>query len=279
MVLFILAASVRAQDRPFPYALSHHDLVMVPASLGMARWSLAEVRRAQELISLDEIRSLDRSDVFWVDRSATDNWSYRWGELSDDFLEIAVLSTLGVGVSEVLQHDLSESVTMGVMFAETMFLVQGITHLAKALVGRLRPFVYNTGVSVEKRYERALSVDNDRFGRFITNYGNNVYFSFFSGHTSAAFALATFTSTVYSDIHGPSTWSKLVWGSTLTLATLTAYARVKAGVHYPTDVIVGAIVGGAIGHLIPVMHRKDSSQRLTLSVLPDRICLRMQLPL
>ena len=74
----------------------------------------------------------------------------------------------------------------------------------------------------------------------------------------------------------PSAWSKLIWGSTLTFATLTAYARVKAGAHYPSDVIVGAIVGGAIGRLVPVLHRKNSSQRLTLGARPDRICLTLK---
>ena len=51
-------------------------------------------------------------------------------------------------------------------------------------------------------------------------------------------------------------WAKgLVWGSTMSVAALTAYARVAAGRHFPSDVIVGAIVGSAIGHLIPRSHR------------------------
>jgi len=275
MILIILGGTARAQERPFPYTLGRHDLVMVPASVGLSKWSLAEVRRASGLITLSEIGDLQRDDVFWLDRSATSNWSYRWGELSDDFLEMVVLSTVGIGVYEVLQHDLRESATMGVMFLETLLIVHGVTNLTKAVAGRLRPFVYNTGVSDEERYNRALKGETSRFDRFMSNHDDDVSFSFFSGHTSAAFAMATFTSTVFNDLHGPSTWSRLVWGSTLTFAALTAYARVKAGAHYPTDVIVGAIVGGAIGHLVPVMHRKGSSQRLTLGLLPDRVCLRL----
>jgi len=241
----------------------------------MAIWGQSETRGSLDNITPEEIIGLDRADVNWLDRSATRNWSYRWGGLSDDFMELAAVSAIGIGAFEVMRHDLGEGVTMGVMFLETMLLVQGITQLTKAAVGRLRPYVYNTGVSVDKRYERAQNWDSDRFGSFITTYGNHVRYSFYSGHTSTAFALATFTSNVFRDIHGPSTWSKLIWGSTLTLATLTAYARVKAGAHYPSDVVVGAIVGGAIGHLVPRLHRKGSPQKLTLGVRPDRVCLRL----
>ncbi|MFC1529878.1 phosphatase PAP2 family protein [Gemmatimonadota bacterium] len=276
MILVILAGPVRAQERPFPYALGNRDLLMAPASLGLAIWGQSEVRGSLDHIAPDEISGLGRSDVNRLDRSATRNWSYCWEELSDSSLKLVIASTIGIGLYEIKRHDFGQSVTMGVMFLETMLLVQGITQLTKARVGRLRPFLYNTGVSVDRRYERAQSWDDDRFGSLIKNYGNHARYSFFSGHTSAAFALATFTSTVFRDIHGPSTWSKLIWGSTLTLATLTAYARVKAGAHYPSDVIAGAIVGGAIGRLVPALHGKDSSRRLILGVRPDRVCLRLQ---
>ena len=41
----------------------------------------------------------------------------------------------------------------------------------------------------------------------------------------------------------------------MSVAALTAYARVAAGRHFPSDVIVGAVVGAAIGHLVPRSHR------------------------
>ena len=75
--------------------------------------------------------------------------------------------------------------------------------------------------------------------RVTSEEGRDVFFSFFSGHASMAFAAATFSSTLVSDIHGSSGWTDLMWGSTLGLAGLTAYARVRAGMHFPTDVMVG----------------------------------------
>ena len=81
---------------------------------------------------------------------------------------------------------------------------------------------------------------------------------------------------VFTDVHGSSNWSHVVWGSTLTLATLTGIARVKAGVHYPTDVIAGAIAGSAIGYLVPRLHRKGGEGRLGVVVSPTRMGLRLR---
>jgi membrane-associated phospholipid phosphatase len=86
----------------------------------------------------------------------------------------------------------------------------------------------------------------------------DAFFSFYSGHVAAAFTAATFVSKVFTDIHGKSVWSTLLWGSSLSLASLTGYARVKSGMHFPTDALVGAAVGFAVGYLIPVLHKKKT---------------------
>jgi membrane-associated phospholipid phosphatase len=63
--------------------------------------------------------------------------------------------------------------------------------------------------------------------------------SFPSGHSAAAFAFATGVGHVL-----PSTAIAL-----LGLATLIAYSRVHTGVHYPGDVVAGALIGTALAQL------------------------------
>lgn len=61
-------------------------------------------------------------------------------------------------------------------------------------------------------------------------------FSFPSGHTSAAFLMATLVSSYYPDlIPFLFTWSSLV-----------GLARVVLGVHFPTDTVIGALMGSSI---------------------------------
>jgi membrane-associated phospholipid phosphatase len=193
-------------------------------------------------ITPDEIGILDRNDVNGFDRSATYNWSLRWSDRSDRYRDILVYSSLALLTIPPLFHARwSETATVALMFLESSFFLTGLTNITKATVARRRPYVYNTDLSVEERYAMG---------------GNDAYFSFFSGHAAAAFMAATLLSKVMTDIHGDSTCTKLLWISSMSLASLTGLARVKAGKHYPTDVIASAIVGFAVGYLVPTLHKK-----------------------
>jgi membrane-associated phospholipid phosphatase len=63
--------------------------------------------------------------------------------------------------------------------------------------------------------------------------------SFPSGHTAAAFAFAT------------GAGRELAWAGPplYALAALVGYSRLHTGVHYPLDVIAGAVAGMALSEL------------------------------
>jgi hypothetical protein len=46
----------------------------------------------------------------------------------------------------------------------------------------------------------------------------------------------------------------LWWGAMMGGAAATAHLRVRAGKHFYSDVVVGALVGSAIGILVPRLH-------------------------
>ncbi|MEM9023429.1 MAG: phosphatase PAP2 family protein, partial [Bacteroidota bacterium] len=48
-----------------------------------------------------------------------------------------------------------------------------------------------------------------------------------------------------------------------TVPATTGLMRVLAGKHFPTDVITGYAVGGAIGFLVPHLHRKRADKEAT----------------
>jgi len=77
-------------------------------------------------------------------------------------------------------------------------------------------------------------------------------YSFPSGHASTSFACAV--------VLAAATPNRRARTLLIALATLIALSRVYAGVHYPLDVIGGAVLGTAIGLALLALSRVTSSR-------------------
>lgn len=66
-------------------------------------------------------------------------------------------------------------------------------------------------------------------------------YGFISSHACNTFALAAYLILILRRYYKKIAWVMLPW------ATLVAYSRIYMGVHYPGDVVAGAIVGAMIG--------------------------------
>lgn len=137
---------------------------------------------------------------------------------------------------------------LGILYLETMMINRGVTDIFKSTVKRPRPFV-----RVEGLPGSMLVSNRDRA-------------SYFSGHTSATATACFFVAQVYNDYHPDNPWRYGVWTLAATLPALTGYFRIQAGKHYLSDIVSGYIVGGAIGILVPILHRKPpQEQRMTIA--------------
>ncbi|HEV2811566.1 MAG TPA: phosphatase PAP2 family protein [Acidimicrobiales bacterium] len=65
--------------------------------------------------------------------------------------------------------------------------------------------------------------------------------SFPSGHATSGFMAATFLS------EGQPRWRRIGWHA---LASVVAASRVHVGIHHPSDVVAGALIGTGLGHLV-----------------------------
>jgi membrane-associated phospholipid phosphatase len=90
--------------------------------------------------------------------------------------------------------------------------------------------------------------------------------SFYSGHTSAAFAAAIATGSIAS--HHGLEHSGWIWGTQLALATTTGALRVVSDQHFATDVMVGMVTGGLVGWVVPALHKPGES-RVVSRAVPD----------
>jgi len=74
--------------------------------------------------------------------------------------------------------------------------------------------------------------------------------SFPSGHASAAFAGATLTRRNLTRLELRPTTRTLLDAGAVSLAAATAWARVEAGAHYPSDVLAGAALGNFVAAFV-----------------------------
>lgn len=122
----------------------------------------------------------------------------------------------GIGLIDHNKQLQTQSLEIGVAVAATVVE----TYALKYIVNRPRP--YNT-------YPDLTHVDSENTP------------SFPSGHSSAAFGLATSLSLNYPK------WYVIL--PSMAWAGLTGYSRMYLGVHYPTDVLTGAAIGAGTAWL------------------------------
>lgn len=213
----------------------------------------------------EELLALDKNNINAFDRSATSNWSPTAHKASNILISTATFLPVFFLANHNTRSDVVPLVVMGV---EVMLINFGTTILTKNLVNRARPLTYNPNVQLEYR----------------TNATSRE--SFFSGHSSHTTAASIFMAKVITDYH-PNMQKRLkigIWATMATLPAVTSYLRVKAGKHFPTDVIAGYFVGGAIGYLVPQLHKMqanktDTKVSLFPVVSPDYAVLNLRIKL
>jgi membrane-associated phospholipid phosphatase len=138
-----------------------------------------------------------------------------------------------------------------VVVAEATLWSGAIQDVVRRAARRPRPFMYTPGLNPGERE------------------GGEADLSFFSGHTSNLFAMVTATAYSYTLRHPRSKWNYLVWSLSMGAASVEPVMRVWSGAHFPTDCIVGAVVGTASGLLFPEIHRRHWPVQLTASSSSD----------
>ncbi|MCX7834217.1 MAG: phosphatase PAP2 family protein [Ignavibacteria bacterium] len=99
-------------------------------------------------------------------------------------------------------------------------------------------FIIKEIVKRERPYKKLKNVKHSKDDEiFLDNY------SFPSGHASISFCLATSISLRYPD-------KPLLIAGLYTYSTVVAFGRIYIGVHYPSDVLAGAIIGTSYALLI-----------------------------
>lgn len=218
----------------------------------------------------------DPADVNALDRSVIGNRSVAAAKASDALLYSLMAAPFVIDLIDALatgarsgQRGAMRAAARGwatdlVILGEVLAVNFLVTNVVKQAVMRPRPLVYDPAVDGS------------------TRLGADAALSFFSGHSSTTFAMATAYSILFMKRHPDHPgWYVPMFIVTEGLAAATAVLRTQAGKHFYTDVLAGAVVGASIGALIPLVHLRRpgsgpgrapapaSASALSLRLLPS----------
>ncbi len=208
-------------------------------------------------LNIGSINSFDRRSVFNQSSSAAS---------ASDYIRTGITIFPLLLLTE--HHTKQDISALLVMSTEVMAITYGLTSITKNVANRTRPNAFNPAIPLDER----------------TSSGARE--SFFSGHTSHTAAASFFLAKVISDYHPNMAKGKKIalWTLGAGIPATTAYLRVKAGKHFPTDVMAGYAVGAFTGWLVPHLHKAKKSNpfsKLNWQVYPTaggmQVSLRMGL--
>ncbi|NRA51621.1 MAG: phosphatase PAP2 family protein [Phaeodactylibacter sp.] len=131
---------------------------------------------------------------------------------------------------------------VGLMYLETVAITSNLytySPLGPTFIDRYRPLAFYEEVPLEERQS------------------GNMRNSFYSGHVATTAMGGFFLAKVVYDYHpewGNKRW--LLFGAASLPTATVAWLRVRALKHFPSDVIVGGVIGAGMGILVPELHRK-----------------------
>ncbi|HEY6080922.1 MAG TPA: phosphatase PAP2 family protein [Polyangiaceae bacterium] len=202
--------------------------------------STGEIRPQQISSDFDrnKLLAIDRPVVTATHHASADTWSNVGSGIA---VVYAVVDPL---LSAYREQSLQTGLVDFMLYAETLALTQATTNLVKLAVRRPRPAAY-----------RAAEANRDNPD--YSNADTDSALSFFSGHAATTASLGA-TATYLAFTRSPSSWRPWVTlVASIGITTFVSAQRVRAGEHFPTDVIAGAVAGAGIGILVPHLHRTE----------------------
>jgi hypothetical protein len=176
-----------------------------------------------------------------LDKSVRDNFSPAAADVSDVLLATSLVAPLLVQVQDGFDK---ESGQQALVYGETLAASILLNTATKYAIQRPRPYLYNPSPKAKA---------------YAAKQGDDAYLSFYSGHASTAFSGAIAGSILYAQDSTSKGGKVAMWGAEMGLASATAMLRVRAGKHYYSDVLVGILIGSAIGVLVPALHTTGSA--------------------
>lgn len=208
------------------------DIIYASASLGSFGAFYYLQHRYVSPLSPYQVGQLDPSSIPAYDKVAIHHYDITARKLSNILIYSTFLARVGIFYTKKKPNNM---IAIGVVGYQSIFLSQALAAGAK-LTLRNRPLMYNPNAPMDLKTE------------------SDARFSFFSAHTATVSTICFTTALAYQLYFPESKYKKLMWASAITLPALEGFLRVKAGKHYPSDVLTGYLIGLGSSYLMHKLH-------------------------
>lgn len=178
---------------------------------------------------LEELYQLDKKLLVYFNNLGDENFDPFWKVITSIYTWIPLAVLFFFLFFKAYQK--AKALKLVLLSISTLVIVNVIVLIIKETVMRLRP------------------VNEPSLAGFVRVIYSPIDYSFFSGHASNSFALTTF---VVLCLRHKYKWVYIfyIW------PILFCFSRLYLGVHYPSDIIVGSLVGIIIAILFYWVHKK-----------------------
>ncbi len=232
-ILILLISQNSYSQSAFYQSSKNKDIVLFSSSTLLFGSSFYFQKKTKPL-SESQVLSLKQSDVNHFDRIACRFYSKKIAHISDG---LAISSLLFNSYYLFHKDTKKDFFKIEMVTLQSLLLSQALANSFK-LTLRNRPFMYNQEVDMSEKLKTESRL------------------SFFSAHTSTVSSLAfsfAFAHQLYFKNHKANPY---ILTGAIIIPAIQGYLRVRAGKHFPTDVITGYIVGLGSSYLIHKLHSR-----------------------
>lgn len=242
LALLITFQASAQNESPYKTSLAVDGPVIL-GSLGLGVLGLKMIKNKDSLTPA-EVAAKSPSDVNGFDRFSAGNFS----EQADKDSYIPFYASFAAPVVMLLNKNESKKAgQILVLFTESMAITGAMFSITAGGVQRSRPLVYSSSAPLDKRMDS----DSQR--------------AFYAGHTAATATATFFLAKVFQDFNPDSRAKPYVWAGAAIVPAVVGYLRLQAGQHFLSDNLLGYAVGAGVGILVPQLHKKGDTNKLSIS--------------